>query len=44
MFGLLKKVFIGLLTGIVSAFNHTKCVLLSNQKCMSQLPLINSHP
>ena len=26
MFGLIKKIFIGLLTGIVSASNHTKCV------------------
>ena len=34
IFGLIKKIFIGLLTGIVNASNHTKCVLLSNQKCM----------
>ena len=33
MFGLIKKIFIGLLTGLVNASNHTKCVLLSNQKC-----------
>ena len=44
MFGLIKKVFIGLLTGIVSAFNHTKCMPLSNQKCMIQPTLINLHP
>ena len=43
MFGLTKKVFIGLLTGIVSAFNHTKCLSLSNQKCMTQPTLINLH-
>ena len=36
--------FIGLLTGIVSASNHTKCLLLSNQKCMIQPTLINLHP
>ena len=44
MFELLKKIFIGLLTGIVSASNHTKCVSLSIQKCMSQPTLINLHP
>ena len=33
MFGLIKKVFIGLLTGLVNGSNHTKYVLLSNQKC-----------
>ena len=35
--------FIGLLTGVVNASNHTKCVSLSNQKCMTQLTLINLH-
>ena len=30
-----------LLTSIVSASNHTKCVSLSNQKCMTQSALIN---
>ena len=44
MFGLNKKIFIGLLTGIVSASNHTKYVSLSNQKCMIQPTLINWHP
>ena len=39
-----KKIFIGLLTGIVSASNHTKYVSLSNQKCMIQPTLINLHP
>ena len=43
MFGLIKKIIIGLLTGIVSASNHTKCVTLSNQKCMIQPTLINLH-
>ena len=32
------------LTDIVSASNHTNCVLLSNQKCMIQPTLINLHP
>ena len=34
-FWLIKKTFIRLLAGIVSASNHTKCLLLSNQKCDS---------
>ena len=37
MFGLIKKIFIGLLTGLVNGSNHTKCVSLSNQKFMIQL-------
>ena len=32
-----------LLTGIVSASNYTKCVSLSNQRCMTQTTLINLH-
>ena len=32
LFGLNKKIFIGLLTDIVSASNYAKCVLLVNQK------------
>ena len=44
MIGLIKKIFIGSLTGIISASNHTKCVSLSNQKCMTQPILINLHP
>ena len=43
MFGLIEKIFIGLLTGLVNGSNNTKCVLLSNQKCMSQPILINLH-
>ena len=43
MFGLIKKIFIGLLTDIVNGFNHTKCISLSNQKRMTQLTLINLH-
>ena len=44
MFGLIKKIFIGLLTDIVSAWNQTKCVSLSNQKFMTQPTLINLNP
>ena len=44
MFGLLRKIFIILLTSIVSASNHTKQILLSNQKCMTQHTFINLHP
>ena len=35
MFGLIKEIFIGLLTGIVRASNHIKCMSLNNQKCMT---------
>ena len=35
-FGLIKKIFIGLLTSLVDGSNRTKCVSLSNQKCMTQ--------
>ena len=44
MFGLIKKIFIGLLTGLFNGSNHTKCILLSNQKCMIQPTFINLHP
>ena len=44
MFGLFKKMFMGLLLSIVNKSNHTKCVLLSNQKCMTQPTLITLHP
>ena len=33
----------GLLISMVNASNHTKCVWLSNQKCMGQPILINLH-
>ena len=44
MFGLIKKIFIGLLTGIASVSTHTKCMSLRNQKCMTEHTLINLHP
>ena len=40
MFGIIKKILIGLLSSIVNASNHTKCVSLSNQKCMIQPTLL----
>ena len=43
-FGLIKKIFIGLLTRLVNGSNHLKCVSLSSQKCMIQPTLINLHP
>ena len=44
MFGLIKKMFIVLLSNIVNTSNHTKRVWLSNQKCKIQPTLINLHP
>ena len=38
-----KKIFVGLLTGLVNGSNHTKCISLSNQKCIIQPTLINLH-
>ena len=43
-FGLIKKILIGSLTGLINGSNHTKCVLLNIQKCMIQPTLINLHP
>ena len=44
MFGLIKKVFMGFFISIANASNHAKCVLLSNQKYMTEPTLINLHP
>ena len=44
MFGLIKKLFIRLLTIIVSASNHTRYMSLSNQKFMTQTAIIILHP
>ena len=41
MFWLIKKIFIGLLTGLVYGSNHTKCVSFSNQKCMKFCKTLN---
>ena len=43
MYRLIKKIFMGLLISIINAYNHTKCVSLSDQKCMIQPTLINLH-
>ena len=43
MFGLIKKIFIGLLTGVLSASNLGKYLSMSNQKCMTQPFLVNLH-
>ena len=42
MFGLIKKMIIGLLNGLVNESNLTKCVALRNQKCMIK-PTLNLH-
>ena len=44
MFGLIKNIFNGLLSGLVNGYNHTKCVSLINQKCQIQPTLTNLHP
>ena len=44
MFGLIKKIFIGLLTALVSGSNNTKYVSLSDQKYKTQPTLINLYP
>ena len=40
MFGLIKKMFTGLLISIANAANHKKCLSLKNQKYMVQPILI----
>ena len=44
MLEFIKKIFIVLLSNIVNRSNHTKCVSLSNHKCMIRPTLINLHP
>ena len=44
MFVLIRKIFIGLLTGLVNGSNHIKYVSLSNKKCKIRPTLINLHP
>ena len=44
MFGLIKEIFVGLVISIVIAFNHMKCISLSNQRFMIQPTFINLHP
>ena len=44
MLGFINKMFIVLLTNLVNASSHTKCVSLSNQKYKVQPTLVNLHP
>ena len=44
MSGLIKKIFIVLLSNIDNGSNHIKCMSLKNQKCEIQPTLINQHP
>ena len=44
MFGLIKKIFIGLLTVLTNRLNHIKWVSWSTQKFEIQSTLINLHP
>ena len=41
---LIKNIFLKWLTDIVSASIHTKCMSISNKKCLIQSTLINLHP
>ena len=43
MFEIIEKVFIVLLSSIVNAYKHTKCLFLNNQKYEIQPILINFH-
>ena len=43
MFGFIKLTLFVVLSRIVNASNHAKCVSLSNQKCEIQPILINLH-
>ena len=36
MLGIIKKMFIVVISGIVNTSNHAKCVSLRNQKCKIQ--------
>ena len=44
MFGVIKKLFMGLLASVFSASSHIKYVSLSNQKSTTQPTIINLHP
>ena len=44
MFGIMKKMFIGLSIGMVNESNHTKCVSSSIQESFIQPTLFNLHP
>ena len=38
------KLFLIIISCIVSASNHTKCISLRNQQCTTQATVINLHP
>ena len=44
MLEFIQKIIIGLLTSLVNASNHTKCVFVTDQKCILQPTSINLHP
>ena len=44
MFGIIEKMFIALLTSLINASNHAKCMPLSNQKFKIQSILTNLDP
>ena len=44
MVELINKIFIGLLTDIASASNHSNSMSLSNRKCIIQSTLTNLYP
>ena len=44
MFEFIQKIIIGLLTSLVNASNHTKCVFVTDQKYTLQPTSINVHP
>ena len=44
MSGIIKKLFVGLLTSLINGSNCTKCVLLSMKTCIIQPTLINLDP
>ena len=44
MLEFIQKIIIGLLTSLVNASNHTKCVFVTDQKYTLQPTSINVHP
>ena len=44
IFGIIKKMFLGLLSGLVNGSNQRKSVSLSNWKCKIEPSFINLHP
>ena len=44
MIELIKKMIIGLITGLANGSNHIKCISLTNRKSMIQPTIINLYP